>query len=111
MKKTITSTLRDLIHAINIIGDDTDIYTDGIDSIAVCPPVMLTPEGEKHFAAELNATVITEYSIQDTHQGTYINCPEDEADEAAYNFLAALGGYCKGSDHKTWFTGQNAKII
>ena len=111
MKKTITSTLRELIHAINIIGDDTDIYTDGIDSIAVCPPVRLTPEGERRFAAELNATVITEYSIQDIHGGTFISCSDVEADEAAYNFLMALGGYCRESEHKTWFTGQNAKII
>lgn len=36
-------TLEEFLHAINIIGDDRDVYVDGIDSIAVCPPVKLTP--------------------------------------------------------------------
>lgn len=30
-------TLEELLHAINILGDDRDVTVDGIDSIAVVP--------------------------------------------------------------------------
>ena len=49
MEKTIKITLQELLHAINILGDDRDVTVDGIDSIAVCPPVKMTPAGREHF--------------------------------------------------------------
>ncbi|MBD5194867.1 MAG: hypothetical protein HDS87_03990 [Bacteroidales bacterium] len=49
MRKTINISLEELLHAINILGDDYDVIVDGIEAIAVCPPVKLTPTGRKHF--------------------------------------------------------------
>lgn len=34
MRKTINISLKELLHAINILGDDRDVTVDGIDSIA-----------------------------------------------------------------------------
>jgi hypothetical protein len=74
----MTTTLKDLLHAINILGDDRDVLVDGIDEIAVCPPVMITPEGLNHFATALGAKVKVAYCLG-CHDGTYV----DEDDETA----------------------------
>lgn len=43
------TTLKDLIHAINVLGDDRDVFVDGQDAIAVCPPVRFTMEAFEPF--------------------------------------------------------------
>lgn len=59
-------TLQDLLHAINILGDDRDVTVDGIDTRAVCPPVKMTPLGREHFKQALTANVVVEYK-NDSH--------------------------------------------
>lgn len=50
------STLAQLIDSINLIGEDVDVYVDGIDGIAVCPPVSLTPEAAETFFGRIDPT-------------------------------------------------------
>lgn len=70
-------TLEDLLHAINILGEDRDVCVDGIDSIAVCPPVKMTPAGREHFKQALTANVVVEYK-NDSHRDTYVSDADTE---------------------------------
>ena len=103
------TTLKDLLHAINILGDDRDVFVDGIDAIAVCPPVNLTTAGLKHFKKALAATVEVEYK-DDCHCDTYISDDED-VNEEAWELLKALAGYCSEDDFNKWFEADTAKMI
>lgn len=103
-------TLEDLLHAINIIGDDRDVYVDGIDAIAVCPPVKLTPAGREHFKQALNATVVVEYK-DDSHQDTYVSNDDEAIDEMAWELLKSLAGYCDCDDFDQWVEAENAELI
>jgi hypothetical protein len=105
----MATTLKDLLHAINILGDDRDVLVDGIDEIAVCPPVMITPEGLNHFATALGAKVKVAYCLG-CHDGTYVD-EDDETAQRAWELLAALAGYCKSDDFSNWFEGNTAQII
>ena len=104
------ATLQDLLHAINILGDDRDVTVDGIDSIAVCPPVKLTPAGRKHFKQALAARVIIEYK-DDSHRCTCVSDADEKLDEMAWDLLRALAGYCYDDDYDKWFEGKEAGLI
>lgn len=104
------TTLKDLLRAINILGDDRDVVVDGQDVIAVCPPVKFTPEGLKNFNKALNATVEVEYK-NDSHRSTYVSDDEEGINEEAWNLLASLAGYCADSKFQIWFEGSTAEII
>lgn len=104
------TTLRDLLHAINILGDDRDVVVDGIDIIAVCPPVKFTPQGLEHFQKALDANVEVEYK-DDSHWGTYVSDTDEQIDEQAWNLLSSLAGYCAESKFNKWFDGNTAVII
>lgn len=110
MTKTINISLEELLHAINILGDDRDVTVDGIDAIAVCPPIKLTPEGRKHFQKALTANVNVEYK-DDSHCGTYVSDADEKIDEMAWDFLSSLAGYCGADDYDQWFEGEEAVII
>lgn len=103
-------TLEELLHAINILGEDRDITVDGIDSIAVCPPVKITPVGREHFKQALTANVVVEYR-NDNHIDTYVSDDDEAIDEMAWNLLKALAGYCYDDDYDQWFEGENAELI
>ena len=104
------TTLQDLIHAINIIGEDQDVYVDGQGSIAVCPPVKLTPTGRKHFEKALNATVVVSFEYND-HKQTYVSDDDESIDEMAFELLCSLAGYCNADSYDKWFEGKEAKMI
>lgn len=106
----MNTTLKDLLHAINILGEDRDVTVDGQDVIAVCPPVKFTPEGLKHFHKALEATVEVEYK-NDCHLDTYVSDEEEDVNEEAWNLLASLAGYCADSKFQIWFEGETAKMI
>ncbi len=76
------TTLEDLLHAINVMGNDTDVYVDGYDVIAVCPPIKITPAGRKHFEQALTAEV---------EEGDVVD-DDDKINNMAYNMLVALAG-------------------
>lgn len=103
-------TLEDLLHAINILGDDRDVTVDGIDSIAVCPPVKITPAGREHFKLALAAKVIVEYN-NEIHQDTYVGDDDEDVNEEAWGLLGSLAGYCSSPNFDKWFEGENAEII
>lgn len=42
-------TLQELLHAINILGEDRDVAIDGFGEFAVCPPCMLTAARPRTF--------------------------------------------------------------
>ncbi len=104
------TTLKDLLHAINILGDDRDVFVDGEDSIAVVPPVKFTPEGLKHFKKALDASVEVEYK-NGCHRDTYVSDEEEGVNEYAWNLLVSLSGNCNESNFNKWFEGENAKMI
>ena len=102
--------LKDLLHAINVLGDDRDVYVDGYGTIAVCPPIKLTEDGLRHFKKSLNAAVEVDYR-GGHHHSTYISDDEVDVDEEAWNLLVSLAGYCPKSDFDKWFEGDAAKMI
>lgn len=98
-------TLQELLHAINILGDDRDVTVDGIDSIAVCPPVKMTPAGREHFKQALTANVNVEYS------GNYVSDDDEKINQMAWDLLKALAGYCYADSYDQWFEGDKAEFI
>lgn len=110
MRKTISINLEDLLHAINILGEDRDVYVDGYGSIAVCPPVKLTPAGRAYFQQALKANVDVVYS-DDSHEETYVSDADEAIDEMANNLLKSLAGYCYADGYDQWFEGEEAVII
>lgn len=107
---SMTTTLKDLLHAINIFGDDRDVLVDGQDVIAICPPIKFTPEGLKHFRKALNASVEVEYQ-DDLHRDTYVSDDDEGVNEEVWNLLTSLAGYCPGCRFDKWFEGDTAKMI
>lgn len=107
-----TSTLKELLHAINLIGEDQDVLVDGYGTLAVCPPVRMTQAGKEHFAQALTAEVSAEYGKDGIeHQLTYVSDADDKICEMAYNLLQALAGYCYADGYDQWFEGETAEII
>lgn len=104
------ATLKDLLHAINILGEDCDVFVDGEDSITVYPPIKFTPEGLKHFKKALAATVEVEYKGY-SHRDTYVSDEDVNVNEEAWNLLVSLAGYCSESEFNKWFEGHTAEII
>lgn len=107
MKKIFT--LENLIASINNIGKDVDVYVDGLDGIAVCPPVNFTDEGRKYFETVLSLPVegyrimgedkdyddLSEYEEKDKGDGGRLLL--------AWKLLKSLAGYCPCSDYERWF--------
>ncbi len=104
------TTLKDLLHAINILGDDRDVYVDGQGAIAVCPPVKFTMDGLSHFKKALEATVEVEYK-NDYHLSTYVSDDEEDVNEAAWDLLASLAGFCTEIKFNKWFEGDDAEML
>lgn len=97
-------TLKDLLFAINVIGEDTDVTVDGIDSIAVCPPVSFTPKGLEHFKFALEAPLLNGCNL-------VVSSPTEEQDEAAMELLSSLAGYCPATKFSEWFEGSEAEDL
>ena len=104
------ATLQDLLHAINILGDDRDVTVDGIDSIAVCPPIKMTPAGREHFKQALTANVEVEYK-HDNHQQTYVSDDDYKINNMAWDLLSSLAGYCYVDGYDQWFEGEDAELV
>lgn len=92
-------TLRELIHAINIIGDDKDVYVDGNGSIAVCPPVTLTKAGLERYGDILDAPIC---------EGTDIGADAtDEQCDKAWELLSGAAGYMSVLKYQKYFEGSD----
>lgn len=106
----MNTTLKDLLHAINILGYDSDVCVDGEDSICVVPPVKMTSAGLKHFEKALNAKVVVTYE-NDEHQYTFVSDDDESVNSDAFGLLASFAGYCGEADYKKWFEGTDSKLI
>ena len=104
------TTLQELLHAINIIGEDRDVCVDGIDSIAVCPPIKFTPVGREHFKQALTANVEVRYE-NDSPEDTYVSDADEKINEMAWDLLCSLAGYCSCDGYDQWFEGETAEMI
>ena len=102
--------MQELLHAINILGDDHDVTVDGIDTISVCPPVKMTPARRKHFEQALTAKVNVEYK-NDSHWNTYVSDADEKIERIAWELLSALAEYCYADGYDQWFEGEEAEII
>lgn len=107
----MNTTLQDLLHAINIIGEDRDVLVDGLGEIAVCPPVRITRAGRKHFAQALTANVVVDYDKNDNHECTYVCDDDEKITEMAHSLLTSLAGYCYVDGFDQWFEGEDAEIL
>jgi len=107
MKKVYT--LENLFDSINNIRKDVDVYVDGLDGIAVCPPINFTEAGIKYFEAAMSLPVkgycvmgedkdyedLSEYEDNGTGDGGRLLL--------AWKLLKSLAGYCACSDFEKWF--------
>lgn len=107
MKKLFT--LENLIDSINNAGNDVDVYVDGREGIAVCPPVNFTEAGRKYFEAALSLPV-EEYCImgEDKDYNDLAEYEEEDKGDGgklllAWELLISQAGYCPSSDYEKWF--------
>lgn len=113
-------TLREFLHAINILNKDVDVYVDGTeyDGCAVCPPIKITPAGEQEFGKILDSA---ELYIDVEQYGNTIMYDNDKAYDDyekgegiivdALFIIYALAGYCSATNYSRWFEGEDAKMI
>lgn len=99
-------TIRDLM-----LGEaDIDVYSDAydFDGWAICPPILITEEGEKEWGDVLDHSV----KLVDGWSGIIAlfnvgECAdEDEEEEKTKRtiaFLEAQAGYCSADDWDKWF--------
>lgn len=99
-------TIRDLM----TYEQDIDVYSDtyDYDGWAICPPILLTEEGEREWkdVLDMNVEVVTGGML-----GTraLFNVGECDAKEEhrrtmrAYRFLESQAGYCSCEDYDRWF--------
>lgn len=111
MEETVT--LREYLKVLNARGEDIDVYVDGLDGIAVCPPIQkLTEVGYAHFAPCLDLPVEgdTIMGTDEDYDELYDYIEEDKGDggrmELAYEYIRAMAGYCAASDYKKWFVAE-----
>lgn len=91
-------TVRDLL----LTSEDVDIANDVTDALfpALCPPLYLTPEGEKHFARALDIPV----ELRDGYAVLLIDGDSWKASyRAAWELFTAGAGYCSCEDWDRWF--------
>ncbi|MBO7617336.1 MAG: hypothetical protein J6T22_09480 [Bacteroidales bacterium] len=94
--------LDDLLMAINLFDKDTDVTVDGINVIAVCPPVKLTKEGIKKFKPALDLPVDHLTVVSDDDADYDEDNPNSKL-ELAWQLLYSLAGYCSTKDYQKWF--------
>lgn len=105
------TTLQELLHALNIIGEDRYVLVEGFGRLTICPPVKLTPTGREYFKKALSATVISDYDKYNCHLQTYV-CDKSELKTAtAYELLSALDGNCSENMYHRWFGSEAASMI
>jgi hypothetical protein len=94
-------TLEELLHAINIIGEERGVYVEG-RKIVVRPPVQLTPAGKEHYKNALSATVAVQHLSEPRITIFSVS------DDAVY-FLYALIHF--SYETAKWFRGEDAQLV
>lgn len=107
-----------MLHYINAMEDDVDIYVDGIGGLAVVGgDIRFTPAGTDIFGSSFGLhmdghTVMgTEKDYKDLDDYLEEGKGYGGRLQRAYDLLASLAGYCSTSDFAAWFEGDGAKPI
>lgn len=93
-------TVKEMLHAINVLDEDIDISVEDIGSIAVVAPICLSENCMKIFEKVLEMQF-------DEESKTIIS---DKYSENAWDFLSALAGYCSESQFAEWFENNAKKV-
>lgn len=104
------TTFEQLLHAVNILGEDVDITIEDRISIAACPPLYITPYGRECFKNALQCNVDVEYDKDGTHLYTVVSGSDAENEEAD-ELLISLAGYCPEDDFISWFETDDKELI
>lgn len=95
--------LKTFLHVLAVIGEDVDLYVDGLEGLAYCG-TRLTPEGEEQFKEALTLCYVEDgYVIEWSNDDTD---DEDGIPSCAYNaqdMLHAMAGLCSVDDYNKWF--------
>lgn len=110
INQNMNVTLQELLRAINIFGEDLDVTVDGFGTIAVCPPVKMSPSAREHFKQALTANVVVDYK-DDSHWGTYVSDDDEKIDKMAWDLLNSLAGFCYADGYDQWFDCENAELV
>lgn len=97
-------TLGDLLHAINIFNEDYDVTVDGNGSIAVCPPVKLTPKAHEEFKEALAAPLMDDDRF-------CVSGETEKQDVMAWKLLVMLAGFCEDWKYAELFEGNDAEEL
>lgn len=118
MSKKQKLIVRELLHYINCMEKDVDVYVDGIDGIAVCGgEIALTPAGMAEFGEVLEMEMDDYYIVgsDDDYGDLQDYRVEDKGDggrlQKAWEFLCSLAGYCSCDNYDKWFKGDDAELI
>lgn len=108
------TTLREYLHRVNVRGEDVDMCVDGIDCIAVCPPVTLTEKGRERFARALELEVTADaliigddkdYDDLDNYDQDGVMIGDGGRLNEAWMLLRSLGGWCAVKKYNEWIEG------
>ena len=106
-------TLREYLHSLNVVNKDVDIFVDGHDvTIAICPPIKLTPEGESEFGYLLdNKDIYVDSDIDVVMSDNEDDYKSDGNLWKVSKFVIYLAGYCPTYKFNKWFEGDDAKLV
>ena len=110
-------TIREYLHAINVLDREIDVHMDTGAGYVVCPPIKFTPAAEQRFGYILDSQ---DLYVDVEQYADNIMCDSDKAYDDydkgegiipdAIFLLNALAGYC-GDYNALWFEGEDAKLI
>lgn len=86
-------TFADLLQAIRILGNDTDIYIDNIGSVAYCG-TELTEAGKIRYKDALSLPINGTTVISDSEEDYDLAEDEEGSLYLAYRMLLDMAGYC-----------------
>lgn len=117
-KNKVVLTLREMIHYLNAMEEDVDIYVDGLDGCAVVGgDIALTPAGKRKFGKVLDMhleghTVVgTDKDYEDLDAFEEDGKGDGGRLNLAMFFIRALAGYCSCENYDKWFEGDDAVLI
>ena len=111
-------TIREYLHAINVLDREINVHMDTGAGYVVCPPLQSTPAGEQRFAHILDSQ---DLYVDVEQYGNTIMYDNDKAYDDyekgegiivdAVFIIYALAGYCSATNYSRWFEGEDAKMI
>jgi len=111
-------TFGEMLHYINAMGEDFDIYVDGLDGLAVVGgDIRFTPAGLEKFSPVFDMPM-SAYMVTGTakdYEDLEAMLEHGRGDggrlKLAYDLIWSLAGYCSCEQYEKWFEGLSAKPI